>query len=83
MSIENKIREILSESIQLSKPIEDIGLEEDLTELGMDSITVIKVIIDIESEYGFEVPDEDLAISNFVNLNNIISYIENRKNISL
>lgn len=77
-NVEMKIREIVSKNIELSLPIEKISNIDDLTTLGMDSISVIKVIVAIESEYGFEFADEDLNIDNFRTINNLVSYVEAR-----
>jgi len=77
-SIELKIREIVSKNIELSLPIDQISNTDDLTTLGMNSISVIKVIVAIESEYGFEFADEDLNVDNFRAINNLVSYVKAR-----
>ncbi len=77
-SIEMKIREIVSKNIELSVPIEQISNNYDLTILGMNSVNGIKVIVDIEAEYGFEFADEDLNIDNFRTINNLVSYVKAR-----
>jgi len=76
--IEAKIRRVISESIDLITPMEQVGLDDNLLQLGMDSINIIKVIINIESEFGFEFTDEDLNMENFRNIRNLVEYVQGR-----
>ncbi|MDI9216425.1 acyl carrier protein [Clostridium tertium] len=77
-NIEFKVREIIANCIETSKKIDDIRKEENLLSLGMDSLNCIKVIVSIESEFGFEFEDEDLNFENFHSVQSIVSYIERR-----
>jgi acyl carrier protein len=77
-NIEMKIRELVYKNIDMSIPMDEISINDDLTVLGMNSINAIKIIVDIESEYGFEFDDEDLNIDNFRTLNNLVSYVKSR-----
>lgn len=77
-NIENRIKTILNETINLQHPVAEIKLEDDLFAVGMDSLNSIKLIIAIEEEFGFEFDDEDLIADNFRALKNIISYVESR-----
>ena len=56
-----KVIEILNSNIENSEVIED-KLDEDLTELGMDSFTFIKIIVALEDEFECEIPDSKLLI---------------------
>jgi acyl carrier protein len=76
--IENKLKSIIAENVPMQMPLEQIGLESNLFSLGMDSINILKVIVGIETEFGFMFEDEDLNADNFRDLNNIITYIERR-----
>lgn len=76
--IETLVREIIKETVELTVPVEEIGNEDDLMNLGMDSINSIKVVVAIEEKFGFEFYDEDLNIENFKNIRKLVSYIENR-----
>lgn len=53
--------------------IECIDLIEDL---GMDSITFITLIVEIEDCYAIILPDDSILMENFRNANQIISMIE-------
>lgn len=53
-----------------------IGCIDFIEDAGMDSITFISLIIEIESEFDVVVPDELLLIDNFRNLDAIIKIVE-------
>jgi len=76
--IESEVRDIIMENAELTVPIDQVGNEDDLMSLGMDSINSIKVIVAIEQEYGFEFNDDDLNFENFRNIRKLVLYIESR-----
>ena len=48
--------EVLSEKYDV--PREAISPQATLTELGLDSLTVVELLFDVEDEFGIEVPEE-------------------------
>ena len=48
--------EVLSEKYDV--PREAINPEATLTELGLDSLTIVELLFDVEDEFGIEVPEE-------------------------
>ncbi len=79
VTIESKIREIIHDNdFDLEKPVDEIGLEDDLLDLGLDSVNAIRLIVGIESEFGFEFYDEDLTTDNVSDIQKIISYVKSR-----
>lgn len=54
-------------------PAEDL-LEDSL----IDSLGVMRLVAFIKSETGVTVPPEDMTIENFVSINAIATYLENR-----
>ena len=48
--------EVLSEKYDVAR--ESIRPEATLTELGLDSLTVVELLFDVEDEFGIEVPEE-------------------------
>ena len=48
--------QILSEKYDVAQ--EAISPEATLTELGLDSLTVVELLFDVEDEFGIEVPEE-------------------------
>lgn len=80
INTEKKVREILKENIKTSVSFDEIGTEHSLSEIGVNSIDFIKVIVAIETEFDFEFNDEDLDFSMYDNIQKIVSYIENKLN---
>lgn len=68
----------------ISKLFKDNGFDIDILEyvdliddLGMDSITFISIVVEIEAHFGIEVPDDRLLLKNFKCVDDIVSVIEN------
>lgn len=56
----------------------DLDADVSLEKLGINSISLIKIIIQIENEFDIEFDQKDLQKQRFETLANIILYIENR-----
>jgi len=50
------LADVLSEKYDV--PREAISPEATLTELGLDSLTVVELLFDVEDEFGIEIPEE-------------------------
>ncbi len=50
------LAQVLSEKYDVSP--DAISPEATLTELGLDSLTVVELLFDVEDEFGIEVPEE-------------------------
>ena len=80
-----KTETIKQEVIELvSELFKDKGFDIDIIEyvdliddMGMDSITFISIVVEIEAHFGIEVPDDMLLLENFKCVDDIISVIEN------
>ena len=51
-------------------------LDEDLSELGMDSITFIKIIVALEEEFECEVPDSKLLVGEKFTVNKVFHVLK-------
>ena len=70
-----KIREMLSR--QMDIPEESITMESRLIEdLKADSLDVVELIMDLEQQYGIEIPDDDLP--NIHTVGDIVNYINKK-----
>lgn len=78
MNIENEIRKILNENVELGISVEDIKVNESLLALGVDSISMIKIILNIEELYGFTFEDEDLVAENFMSIERLVNYVRKK-----
>lgn len=76
--IQNSIRKLIEQNIEMTVPVNDIKESEDLFKLGIDSISCIKLIIAIETEFGFEFTDEDLDMDNMKTIATITGYVEGK-----
>ncbi len=50
------LAQVLSEKYDV--PREAISPEATLTELGLDSLTIVELLFDVEDEFGIEIPEE-------------------------
>lgn len=55
----NKVLEIINANIENGE-ITSEQMEDDLSDIGLDSLTFIRVIVDLEEEFDIEIPDEYL-----------------------
>ena len=49
--------------------------DDDLSEMGMDSITFIQIVVLLEDKFGCEIPDSKLLISEMNTINKIYSVL--------
>lgn len=76
--------EIKSEVVQLiSELFKDKGFDTDIIEyadliddMGMDSITFISIVIEIEAKFNIIIPDEMLLMDNFKRIYDIVKAVE-------
>jgi len=52
--------------------------DDDLETAGVDSMALLKILLFIEAEYGFWVPDEDLVEANITSVRALANYISRR-----
>lgn len=76
--IENKVRTLLKTHLTYEEDMDKISLNQPLTDLNLNSLTFVKFVVALESEFGIEVEDENLRMNLFANLQEIITFIENR-----
>lgn len=72
MSIEEKLKEILSERIDVSNLKED----DKLTDLGLDSLDLVEVMLKIEEELNIEFTSDEIA--GLVTLKNVVNLIQSK-----
>ena len=77
-----RLIDIISE-FSSSKFSEPISLKSSLFDMGINSISLIKIIVMIEQEFGIIFRDEDLVNENFETVNDLLDYIIRVKEIEL
>lgn len=70
----DEIIKILNDKMPESK-LTSKELNEDLTSVGMDSITFISIIVSLEEEFDCEIPDEKLLLSEMNTIQKIIDVL--------
>lgn len=75
--MENKIREIVGMVLELSADDTDALQEDtDLLELGLDSMTCVEVVVNLEEEFGITVEEEDLLVENMATIRLLCDLVE-------
>lgn len=81
--VKSKVIEIISNLFPNSGIDSDVLEYVDLIDdLGMDSITFISIVVEIESIFEIIVPDDMLLMENFRNVDDIIAIIESAMNVN-
>jgi len=52
--------------------------DDDLESAGVDSMALLKILLFIEAEYGFWIPDEDLVDANITSARALANYVSRR-----
>lgn len=75
--MEEKLREIVAGALELSEEAEEkLDEETDLMELGLDSMTCVEVVVNLEDEFGITVGEEDLLVENMSTLARLKALVE-------
>ena len=71
-----KIQNILAQQFEVSA--DSISADTNIVDdLGADSLDVVELIMSVEDEFGFSIPDEDAA--ELVTVGKLAEYIESRQ----
>lgn len=70
-----KVIEIINANIENAELAED-NIDLDLFEIGMDSFTFIKIIVDIEEMFECEIPDSKLMMGEMNTTNKILQILK-------
>lgn len=75
--MEKKIKDIIRESLELDDDVvEHLGYEQELFDIGLDSIKAIEMIVIIEDTFNIVVEDEDLLLDNMKSISKICELIQ-------
>lgn len=73
------VRKILKENVKTSVNFDEIGADQSLTDMGFNSVDFIKVAVGMESEFEFELGDDDLNFNQFDSIEKIVEFVEKKK----
>ena len=82
MEIREKIIEILSYHSEMDNVIQYLHENDDLTKLGMNSLSFIKMVVTLESEFSFEFEDEALDYNKFTSMDLLCNYVTNQMELN-
>lgn len=75
--MEEKLREIVARVLELSEEAEEkLDEETDLMDLGLDSMTCVEVVVNLEDEFGITVEEEDLMVENISTIARLKKLVE-------
>ena len=72
MENKEKLYKVVSECIQLN--VEDIIEEKKFSEY-VDSLSFIRILIEVEEMFDLNIPEEDLSFDKFSNIKDLYKYI--------
>ncbi len=68
----DKIRAIISEQLDIDES--EITPDTTLEDLGVDSLDLVDIVMDIEDEFELEVPDD--ALERFTTVGDVVAFVE-------
>ena len=75
--MEDRIKEIIVTVLELSEDdAKQITEDTDLLEYGLDSMTCVEMVVNLEEEFGITVDEEDLLVENMSTISKIKDLIE-------
>nr|WP_282579761.1 phosphopantetheine-binding protein [Paenibacillus odorifer] len=61
--------------IEILEIPQDSVIENNIEDVGINSLSYVRLIINIESEFGISVPDELLSLKMLPSIDDIVAYI--------
>lgn len=77
LSLQDKVLKIIRENLD-EKLASNITCDTDFSSIGVDSITFIKIIVSLETEFDFEFDDEMLLFTAFPYVKTMVEYVETK-----
>ncbi len=75
MSVEEKVKDIISEQLGVKK--EEIKIDSSfIDDLGADSLDTVELVMALEEEFGIDIPDEDAE--KMAAVTDAVKYIEEK-----
>lgn len=80
MSLEHRVKQVIINKLSLKIQPEEIDNQNELFGggLGLNSIATIEIIVGLEEEFDIQVPDEDLRVELFDNVQTMADYVSER-----
>lgn len=75
----SEIREIIKDTLDTKK---EIGIEEDLITVGLDSLNTVSLILELEDRFDIAFDDNELLTENFSSIEKIATNILEKKGLN-
>ena len=83
MSVEQKLRKIVTETFLVGGDGGELGGNDSFIETGIiDSTGILQLVEFVEQVFGFKVEDEDLIPENLDSINRLVAFVERKKLLS-
>lgn len=70
------VSETVNQNLEQFYGLRTIKPEDNLTDLGINSMAFIKIMISLEERFGIEITDDDTEVSNYITVEDIVKAIE-------
>jgi acyl carrier protein len=70
--LRKKVEQMIIEILEIPQ---DSVIENNIEDVGINSLSYVRLIINIESEFGISVPDELLSLKMLPSIDDIVAYI--------
>ncbi|KEH99355.1 acyl carrier protein [Clostridium novyi A str. 4552] len=71
----DRVKKVMADHLEISE--DEIKLESDFQDdLGVDSLDIFEIVMEIEDEFDLEIPNED--IENVKTVGDLVKYIDSR-----
>ncbi|MNW40286.1 Acyl carrier protein [compost metagenome] len=78
LNISERVASIIQDTLQVSRS--EFAQTENLIELGMTSLSFVKLIVLLETEFNIEFDDDDFLMDKFEFLDDFVSYVQKKIN---
>jgi len=76
----DKLKSYIFEELIFVDNAESFGEDDDLLQAGLDSMSIMRLVLFIEDEFGVVLPDDELAPENIQTLRRLENWIKHQKN---
>ncbi len=78
MKTRERIINVIEKLVEDENIKERLNQEDNLAQLGMNSVSFIKLVVSLEEEFSFEFDDEDLDYKKFTTLTSLCNYVNKK-----
>jgi acyl carrier protein len=74
--IDDKLRKILGSHVLDAGTVDHLRPDDELVEIGIDSLRLVELILDLEDAYQIVIPDEDMVPENFATVGAVAALVD-------